>query len=104
MKELEEKYKRALDILARHFYVIVPVFIDIEKVETGVFTIREKYKKGLPEYMNSSTAYHLSLEDIELIYEAMCESSFSSSHSRDQWALVLYQVREWEAVKKDKLK
>ena len=86
---MEEKYKRALDILARHFYVIVPVFLAIEKVENGVFTIREKYKKGLPEYMNSSTAYHLSLEDIELVYEAMCKSPHSSIHSRDHWEIVL---------------
>lgn len=97
MSELEKKYERALNIICRQFYVIAIVFLAIEKVENGIFSIREKYEKGLPDHMNSSTVYYLSLEDIELIYEAMCnKSTFSSIHSRDQWGIILEEARAME--------
>lgn len=94
MSELEKKYQLALDILARRFYVIVPIHLEIEKVENGLFTIREEYDKCFPEFMRKSTAYLFSLDEIEVIYKAMGKSKFGSILSRNQWGFILKEARE----------
>lgn len=94
MSELEKKHQTALDIIARHFYVIIPVHLEIEKVENGLFTIREEYDKGFPEYAKNATTYTLSLDEIEVIYESMSKSKFDDIHSRDNWGLILQEARE----------
>lgn len=94
MSELEKKYQTALDVIARFFYVIIPVHLEIEKVENGLFTIREEYDKCFPEFMRKSTAYLFSLDEIEVIYEAMGKSKFGSIHSRDHWGVILKEARE----------
>lgn len=94
MSELEKKYRRALDIIARRFYVILPVHLEIEKVENGLFTICEKYDKGFPDNAKNPNTYYLSLDEIEVIYEAMSKSKFMSFYSRDNWGKILLEARE----------
>ena len=86
--------KLALDIICSHLYVITPVHLNVEPENNGyrVFFICDNIDKGLENH------YFLA-EKIEVIYKAMCESPFTSIHSRDEWALVLKKVRAWEAEK-----
>lgn len=94
MSELEKKYRRALDIIARRFYVILPVHLEIEKVENGLLTIIEAYEKCFPDCAKNPTTYTLSLDEIEVIYEAMSKSKFMSFYSRDNWGKILLEARE----------
>ena len=94
MKELEDKYHRALEIMCRRFYVIAVAFLCIDEVKNGVFTISENSEKIMSYDTKPLAVYYLSLEDIELVYEAMIKSTFSSIHSRDQWGLILEWARK----------
>lgn len=94
MSELEKKYQTALDVIARFFYVIIPVHLEIEKAENGLFTIREEYEKCFPKYAMNPTTYTLSLDEIEVIYEAMSKSKFDDIHSREHWGVILKEARE----------
>lgn len=94
MKELEDKYNRALEIICRRFYVVSVAFLCIDEVKNGVFTISENFDKTMVYDTKSLAVYYLSLEDIELVYEAMIKSKFSSIRSRDQWGLILEWARK----------
>ena len=88
MSELECKYKQSLSIIARKFYLISADELSIIKYEHGHFTISEKYK----DY--EICQYLLSLSDIEIIYEAMCDKIYGSIYSRDHWGMILEKARE----------
>ncbi len=94
MKELEDKYHRALEIICRRFYVVAVAFLSIDEVKNGVFTISENLDKIMFNETKSLAVYYLSLEDIELVYEAMIKSKYSSIRSRDQWGLILERARK----------
>lgn len=96
MSELEKKYKRALEIICRQFYVIAVAFLRIDELKSGFFTISENYEKIMFYDTKPVAVYYLSLEDIELVYEAMIKSTFSSIRSRDQWGFILEKAREME--------
>ena len=88
MNELGEKYKVALRVIAKQFYLISACELSIIKYEHRFFTICEKHK----EYEISN--YHLLLSDIEIVYEAMCDLTLSSIYSRDCWGMILEKARE----------
>ena len=90
MSELGEKYQRALHIIARRCYIITPEHLVIEEYKNGVFTVCEKYK----EHRNCT--YNLSLSEIEIVYEAMCDMRYGSIHSRDHWGMILEKARKME--------
>ena len=95
MSELECKYKQALSIITRQFYLISACELSIIKYEHRFFTICEKHK----EYEISN--YHLLLSDVEIVYEAMCDLTLSSIYSRDCWGMILEKARE---IAKEQLK
>ncbi len=88
MSELGEKYKEALSLIARQFYLISTDVLSIINYEHGLFTICEKYN----EY--EICQYLLSLSEIEIVYEAMCDKIRGSIHSRDHWGMVLEKASE----------
>lgn len=88
MSELEKKYNMALRVIAKQFYLISACELSIIKYEHGFFTICEKHTEY--EICN----YHLLLSEIEIVYEAMCNLTFSSIYSRDCWGMILEKARE----------
>ena len=89
-KNLEEKYMTALGIIARVHYVIAPVSLKV-KVNSDYYFRVEFWANDAKEPVE----YHvLTLEQIDMVYEAMCKCSYTSYHSREEWGKVLEQARD----------
>ena len=93
MCEFEEKYKKAQRLFRRMFYVINPCILWITKLQGSIYIIKSEYRcLGDPELTREVEKWHLSLDEIEMINEAMKDSS--SDHNREQWGMILEKARE----------
>ena len=93
MCEFEEKYKKAQRLFRRMFYVINPCILWITKLQGFIYIIKSEYRcLGDPELTREVEEWHLSLDEIEMINEAMKDSS--SDHNREQWEMILEKARE----------
>ena len=93
MCEFEEKYKKALRLFRRIFYVITPCILRITKRQDSVYVIECEYRcSEIPELTGVKEKWYLSLDEIEMINETMKDSC--SDHSREQWEIILEKARE----------
>jgi len=89
-KNLGEKYMTALGIIAKVHYVIAPVSLKV-KVKTDYIFSVEFWANDAKEPLESHV---LTLEQIDMVYEAMCKCCYTSYHSREEWGKVLEQARD----------
>ena len=93
MCEFEEKYKKAQRLFRRIFYVITPCILRITKRQDSVYVVECEYRcYEVPELTGVKEKWYLSLDEIEMINEAMKDSS--SDHNREQWEMILEKARE----------